>query len=67
MGGREKDKELYSTYKYVLLLYMSSFDLDISNYSINDIEKFFKLDNMGKYTTKDVELKEYVTNLAEDF
>lgn len=59
VGGREKDKELYSTYKYVLLLYMSSFDLDISNYSINDIEKFFKLDNMGKYTTKDVELKEY--------
>lgn len=33
------------------------FDLDINNYSIKDLEKFFKL--KSKYTRDDVELKEY--------
>tara|TARA_B100000123_G_scaffold257548_1_gene221615 strand:+ start:80 stop:1408 length:1329 start_codon:yes stop_codon:yes gene_type:complete len=36
---------------------MSNFDLDIKNYNINDIEKFFKLKK--GYTINDVELKEY--------
>lgn len=33
-------------------------DLDLYNYSINDIEKFFRLDKESKYQAKDVELKE---------
>lgn len=36
----------------------SDLDLDINNYSINDIEKFFKLNSNDKYTATDVELKE---------
>jgi hypothetical protein len=34
------------------------FDLDITNYSIKDLEQFFKL-KPPKYTAQDVELKEY--------
>ena len=37
---------------------MSNFDLNIQNYTINDIEKFFKLDQT-QYTKSDIELKEY--------
>jgi hypothetical protein len=36
---------------------MSDFDLDIQNYSIKDLEKFFKLNK--KYTEDDIEYKEY--------
>lgn len=36
---------------------MSDFDLDIQNYSIKDLEKFFKLKK--NYTEADVEYKEY--------
>jgi len=36
---------------------MSDFDLDIKNYSINDLEKFFKLSK--NYTEDDIEYKEY--------
>jgi len=36
---------------------MSDIDLDIRNYSIKDLEKFFQLKN--KYTENDVEYKEY--------
>ena len=36
---------------------MSNLDLDISNYSIKDLEKFFQLKK--KYTENDVEYKEY--------
>ena len=38
---------------------MNEIDLDINNYSINDIEKFFQLDPNRKYTPSDLELKEY--------
>lgn len=38
---------------------MSDLDLDINNYSINDLEKFFRLDPKQKYSPNDVELKEY--------
>jgi hypothetical protein len=38
---------------------MESLDLDISNYSINDIETFFKFNNKKKYTAADIELREY--------
>lgn len=34
-------------------------DLDITNYSIKDIEKFFRLKPNYKYTESDIELKEY--------
>ena len=34
-------------------------DLDINNYSIKDIEKFFRLKPNYKYTESDIELKEY--------
>ena len=34
-------------------------DLDITNYSIKDLEKFFKLDLNKKYTESEIELKEY--------
>jgi hypothetical protein len=42
---------------------MENLDLDINNYSINDIEKFFQLKTNVKYTASDIELKEY--NLRE--
>ena len=35
-------------------------DLDINNYSLNDLEKFFKLKKNSNYLAKDVELKETV-------
>ena len=38
---------------------METLDLDINNYSINDIEKFFQLKAGYKYTVSDIELKEY--------
>lgn len=37
----------------------TNLDLDISNYSIKDIEKFFRLKPNYKYTESDIELKEY--------
>lgn len=37
----------------------SDLDLDINNYSIKDIEKFFRLKPNHKYTESDIELKEY--------
>lgn len=38
---------------------MENLDLDINNYSVNDIEKFFQLTPGKKYTADDIELKEY--------
>jgi hypothetical protein len=38
---------------------MADIDLDINNYSIKDIENFFKLDPKKKYSAADIELKEY--------
>lgn len=38
---------------------MDSLDLDINNYSIKDIEQFFKIKSTAKYTAGDIELKEY--------
>lgn len=38
---------------------MDSLDLDIGNYSIKDIERFFKLKSTAKYTAGDIELKEH--------
>jgi hypothetical protein len=38
---------------------MENLDLDINNYNINDLEKFFRLKPHSKYTASDVELKEY--------
>lgn len=37
---------------------MENLDLDINNYSIKDIEKFFSLKPNSKYTASDIELKE---------
>lgn len=37
----------------------NNLDLDINNYSIKDIEKFFRLKPNHKYTESDIELKEY--------
>jgi len=38
---------------------MENLDLDINNYSMNDIEKFFQLTPGKKYAADDIELKEY--------
>jgi hypothetical protein len=38
---------------------MENLDLDINNYNINDLEKFFRLKPNSKYTAADIELKEY--------
>jgi hypothetical protein len=38
---------------------MENLDLDISNYSIKDIEKFFGFNAKSKYTASDIEFKEY--------
>ena len=38
---------------------MENFDLDINNYSIQDLEHFFKLDKNKHYSSSDVELIEY--------
>jgi len=37
----------------------SEFDLDINNYSIKDLEKFFKLNPKKQYSANDIETKEY--------
>lgn len=37
---------------------MADLDLDISNYTIKDMEKFFQLNSHTKYTSSDIELKE---------
>ena len=37
---------------------MNTLDLDIKNYEIPDLERFFRLDNFVMYETADVELKE---------
>jgi len=37
---------------------MENLDLDINNYSIKDLERFFKLKPNSKYTEADIELKE---------
>jgi hypothetical protein len=38
---------------------MTDIDLDITNYSIGDLEKFFSLDPKQNYTSGDIELREY--------
>ena len=38
---------------------MSNLDLDIQNYSISDMETFFRLNTTKKYTATDIELREY--------
>jgi hypothetical protein len=38
---------------------MDQLDLDINNYSIKDIEKFFRLKPNSKYTANDIEHREY--------
>ena len=38
---------------------MDNLDLDINNYSIKDIEKFFRFSSKTKYNAKDIELREY--------
>jgi hypothetical protein len=38
---------------------MENLDLDINNYTVNDLETFFKLKRRTKYTVADIELKEY--------
>ena len=38
---------------------MENLDLDIGNYTIKDIEKFFRFKPRSKYTAADIELREY--------
>ena len=38
---------------------MDNLDLDINNYSIKDIEKFFRFSTKTKYNAKDIEEREY--------
>jgi hypothetical protein len=38
---------------------MENLDLDINNYTVTDLERFFKLKPKSKYTASDIELKEY--------
>ena len=38
---------------------MENLDLDIRNYTIQDLEKFFTMKRRTKYTVADIELKEY--------
>ena len=38
---------------------MSDLDLDIQNYSLSDMERFFRLNNKKKYEASDIELREY--------
>jgi hypothetical protein len=38
---------------------MENLDLDINNYTIKDIERFFQLSPNSNYTSSDIELKEY--------
>jgi len=38
---------------------MENLDLDINNYTLKDLEKFFRIKPNSKYTAADIELKEY--------
>tara|TARA_B110000285_G_C15112657_1_gene612077 strand:- start:999 stop:2312 length:1314 start_codon:yes stop_codon:yes gene_type:complete len=38
---------------------MDQLDLDINNYNINDLERFFQINPRAKYSEGDIELKEY--------
>jgi hypothetical protein len=38
---------------------MEQLDLDINNYNINDLERFFQINPNSKYSEGDIELKEY--------
>ena len=38
---------------------MEQLDLDINNYNINDLERFFQISSNGNYSESDIELKEY--------
>ena len=38
---------------------MENLDLDIHNYNLRDLERFFKLKPNTKYTASDIELKSY--------
>ena len=38
---------------------MENLDLDINNYNINDLERFFQISSTQKYNESDIELKEY--------
>ena len=38
---------------------MDQLDLDINNYNINDLERFFQINPNGKCSESDIELKEY--------
>jgi hypothetical protein len=38
---------------------MENLDLDIQNYTIKDIERFFRFKSTTKYTEEDIELREY--------
>ena len=38
---------------------MSDLDLDIQNYSLSDMERFFRLNAKKKYSAADIELREY--------
>ena len=38
---------------------MNNLDLDINNYTTHDLENFFKLKKKNKYSSADIELKEY--------
>jgi len=38
---------------------MDQLDLDINNYNIKDLERFFQINPNGKYSESDIELKEY--------
>ena len=38
---------------------MSELDLDIQNYDLSDMERFFRLNSKKKYTAADIELREY--------
>ena len=38
---------------------MEQLDLDINNYNINDLERFFQINPRAKYSEGDIELKEY--------
>jgi len=38
---------------------MENLDLDINNYTLRDLERFFKLKPTSKYSASDIELKEY--------
>jgi hypothetical protein len=38
---------------------MEQLDLDINNYNINDLERFFQIKPNTKYSESDIELKEY--------